>query len=1084
MKTRKLFSRGLAVALSVLMLLGAAPTPALAAANTEGLHLRKETTLADDGTYTIQMEAYADGELKVTEKDVPLDIVLVLDQSGSMGYSFTYNEETVTYAQFDGTYYDAYSSEVYHQCTDGTYKLLNVTREWVDSLFIHGYKYTFTCAGGKDGGIADNCPFGSHGNQCALAGFAQKPSSDRNWGHLVLKKVTSSTETTRVEALKTTLNNFVASVKEDANATGMKHKIAIVGFASESGNGNNTEILTVEGSNTNVTNSDTIGVAYKDLTTTEYKNALVNCDATIVKDAIKALAASGATRTDLGMEMAKKILDENVDPDRKQVVIMFTDGVPTSSNTFSTTVADDAIKDSYALKTKKVDVYTVGIFDDAAPATLIENITGNTETDNANRFMHATSSNYPKATKWGSYGAVDRVDRYLAASDADQLNKVFDAIAESVTGSTKVTLTEAAVMKDVISEDFRLPDGFNAADNVKIQVADWDGSSFGAPHDALETITASVDLKQKSVSVTGFSYKDKYCVSGQPGGQKLIVTITGVEAENSAAIGEPVESNISLRSGIYENSTAAYPAMEFDPPTVTIGNASYVLDYAKPVTVTPDGLNRVINLDGSGMHKFTSPNMSVDGLMQYGVLAVNGTSFTYTPGKMTWDGYDSVYAFGKDAKGENAWTKVSFIPANNVYYEDTFVTKGTITGIKYDGNWTTDGTPDGNTETPNPAVHGGWLNADLADDTKESDGTSARADVAGADARAVATFSFTGTGVDVYSRTNTTTGLVRAQLYTGDNTDDAAKLTKVLVVDNLAQSGGDYYQIPTVSFSGLDYGTYTVKLTVGKSSTAATGTERSEYFLDGIRVYNPLPDADTTVIKAYGDELGATFKEVRDILLDANTLSADTKNAAGIVFIDYNPANADNHTTADIGTYKDYGPKNEAYLAKNQAIAFSVVNVADPAAKISVGLKAPSGDATTAKVTKGSNTSEIDISHASDLYYEITPNSEGYVVIKNIGDSLLSVTKLKISENAAIEAAEMPAMMAYVEEFDTLPVVAYAITPEIPQLPVTPEVPETPAPGGETEEPAEDKKDDFQWIFEFYFEWLGKNGFLKSLWQR
>ena len=78
----------------------------------------------------------------------------------------------------------------------------------------------------------------------------------------------------------------------------------------------------------------------------------------------------------------------------------------------------------------------------------------------------------------------------------------------------------------------------------------------------------------------------------------------------------------------------------------------------------------------------------------------------------------------------------------------------------------------------------------------------------------------------------------------------------------------------------------------------------------------------------------------------------------------------------------------------------------------------------------------------------------------------------------------MPAMMAYVEEFDTLPVVAYAITPEIPQLPVTPEVPETPAPGGETEEPAEDKKDDFQWIFEFYFEWLGKNGFLKSLWRR
>lgn len=330
MKTRKLFSRGLAVALSVLMLLGAAPTPALAAANTEGLHLRKETTLANDGTYTIQMEAYADGELKVTEEDVPLDIVLVLDQSGSMGYSFTYNEEKVTYEQFDGTYYDAYSSEVYHLCADNTYKLLNVTREWKKA----GYNYTFTCA---------ECEF-SHSNQCLFAGLLQHPSSDEHWGHLVLKKVTGSAETTRVEALQTTLNSFVDSVRKDAATTRMNHKIAIVGFASESGNGNNTEILTVEGSNTNVTDRRTIGVAYNDLTTTQYKNALVDCNAEIVTKAIGALAASGATRTDLGMEMAKKILDENVDASRKQVVIMFTDGVPTSSNTFSTTVADDAIK--------------------------------------------------------------------------------------------------------------------------------------------------------------------------------------------------------------------------------------------------------------------------------------------------------------------------------------------------------------------------------------------------------------------------------------------------------------------------------------------------------------------------------------------------------------------------------------------------------------------------------------------------------------------------------------------------------------------------------------------------------------------
>lgn len=330
----------------------------------------------------------------------------------------------------------------------------------------------------------------------------------------------------------------------------------------------------------------------------------------------------------------------------------------------------------------------------------------------------------------------------------------------------------------------------------------------------------------------------------------------------------------------------------------------------------------------------------------YGNSAVASSKLTYTPSTMNWNGYDTFYALGKDAaygdsRTDNMWAKVNVIPANNVYYEDDFTTStstGTV-GIEYTGTWTVDGTSSGNTETPNTDVHGGWQNGDLADDEKYSDG-SAHVLQSGA----TATFTFTGTGVDVYSRTNMTTGYVAAQLYKGEDTS-AAALSQYLVVDNQAESG-DYYQIPTVSFTGLDHGTYTVKLTV-----AATSDGRSTYYLDGIRVYNPLSyeqEADSTVSGAYGDEVGAVF-------LDKH--GDDTTG------------------TFSVGEYFEYGPKNEVYLAKGQAVAIATGSLD----KISIGLKAPEGE-TKATVTNSVDISPIPIGSASDLYYEVTANEQGFVV--------------------------------------------------------------------------------------------------------
>ena len=152
----------------------------------------------------------------------------------------------------------------------------------------------------------------------------------------------------------------------------------------------------------------------------------------------------------------------------------------------------------------------------------------------------------------------------------------------------------------------------------------------------------------------------------------------------------------------------------------------------------------------------------------------------------------------------------------------------------------------------------------------------------------------------------------------------------------------------------------------------------------------------------------------------------------GSVFIDKvaNPDSEEN-TTTDIGTYEDYGPKNEVYLKSGQGVAFTIKNYNSTTDKVAVGLKSPTGSEVTVDVTAGAKKANpLVIQSASDLYYEVTPTSDGKVVIKNTSGALLSVTKVKItSKNAAPNSAPnerslvvTPELMSYVDIFDTLPV--------------------------------------------------------------
>ena len=101
-----------------------------------GVVTSKTATKNDNGTYTITLEAYATGSKVISEiqKDVPTDIVLVLDQSGSMADDMG----TVTYKQYsekDSTNKKNYdrrhngdSANLWYKLSDGSYVPVNVEK--------------------------------------------------------------------------------------------------------------------------------------------------------------------------------------------------------------------------------------------------------------------------------------------------------------------------------------------------------------------------------------------------------------------------------------------------------------------------------------------------------------------------------------------------------------------------------------------------------------------------------------------------------------------------------------------------------------------------------------------------------------------------------------------------------------------------------------------------------------------------------------------------------------------------------------------------------------------------------------------
>lgn len=514
----------------------------------DGLVINKTATANDDGTYNIKLEAYTTGSVSTTESTKPTDIVLVLDQSGSMDETMKSYTYTAAYPgnSHSGSYYVKYRDSYVRVswCSD--------CRAWTD-------------------GCTDGWFWHNPGTE-----YTPKTSvSDTASGHVQFYSRGSATEVKRLTALKKAVTSFAEDVAKKAKGPDgilgtdddVNHRIAVVGFASgryyqgRNYNYGNTEVFVGANQYKYDSSAQSVyGSALQDMSKQAGQNNIAA--------SIGALDANGGTLTNLGLEMANGILAANkvTDNSRNRIVVVFTDGQPGWSG-YDSSVANSAINQAATTKnTYNATVYTVGIFENA-DATSAGNQNG-TEAEMSNWFMQNMSSNN---------GTPQDPSYYLSASDSDTLSTIFQKISNQISES-KIDLGSQTVIKDTVTKYFDMP---TDASKVSVKSYDCTGVADGKPTWS-ETGTVinnavTLDPTDNSVNVKGFDFNANYVTekgrdendpkqAGDFHGRKLVIEFT-VTAKDGFVGGNSVPTNGS-DSGVYDKD--GKEVATFDVPQVNV----------------------------------------------------------------------------------------------------------------------------------------------------------------------------------------------------------------------------------------------------------------------------------------------------------------------------------------------------------------------------------------------------------------------------------------------------------------------------------------------------------------------------------
>ncbi|MBP3412772.1 MAG: fibro-slime domain-containing protein [Oscillospiraceae bacterium] len=285
-------------------------------------------------------------------------------------------------------------------------------------------------------------------------------------------------------------------------------------------------------------------------------------------------------------------------------------------------------------------------------------------------------------------------------------------------------------------------------------------------------------------------------------------------------------------------------------------------------------------------------------------------------------------------------------------------------------------------------------------------------------------FSFTGTGFDIISRTGMDQGTIRTTVYSDP---ERTKVVKSLTVNNKGEL--ELYQIPVVSIQGLPHGTYFVTVGVNKKiegSPMGLLDRGNQFYFDALRIYDPIDtnqDADTYRVYKLDKEANDYIKEIRNILLSSEEFEALFGSQNGAVFIDAHKKgegtyidpetgeekpiydqeiSINDHYAMNVQTYNKVGPKNEVYLDAKQAVAFRIdfnkgqlpvsldigaKTICDTEVQLVAGIVSSPDDPSS--VLQVTNRKQVSLKTSTSMYYPMNFTSSQITSIDHDGNETI-----------------------------------------------------------------------------------------------
>ena len=457
---------------------------------------------------------------------------------------------------------------------------------------------------------------------------------------------------------------------------------------------------------------------------------------------------------------------------------------------------------------------------------------------------------------------------------------------------------------------------------------------------------------------------------------------------------------------------------------------SFVVDYGLPLRITSTDL-------GLETTDWTKSEIS-KALYGTAELDTVNHAIVYTPTKVMLGAENLTLTLtGLDNEGKETFAThtINIYPATTVYYEEGFAKP---TG--FSGGTTGSGTQKTavlGKDANNYGYDGAYASANGASNGSDASST-AKGDTA--------SFDFVGTGVDIYANTTAASGTLTIKI--ADKTGATQKLAIVNTkMEGEAAKTNTGFNVPVFSVTNLEHGEYEVTISHSMNTNSVA--------LDGFRVYNTIKDS-TIYLK--DDEDKPSFLEVRDLqfgkLVNAAEYGKDGRKIYAVgeqVYKDITAeagtqgvqavltVNGSKLTEEQQKDLYENGPKNEVYLANGSTLTF-IVNTRR---EVQLGLKGVNGAASCSINGTSQNVSSVDMFYTIKKKDSRTDTTT--ITIQNTGDTILSVTKLKVCDDPnAIQPLSVDSVVSAL----------YAVGLKDPE-PATPTVTATPTP---TQKPAQQIK--------------------------